>query len=190
MMLPLFCLSLAKTEACCKGKKEGGEIGSNNHMSTPKEIPQNIDPNSLTRRTEMREPGWGVKKPEEPKQQPSDPNREAFERFFRRGPMKPAVFEGIPPRRQNVEGNQPTPQKPSEQRGEPEASKPNPAEQQAAERLGKPPPEKAGSDERPEHDPQLRRLAQELSGHRSEEVVSNFIELALDEPVPKLVKMV
>jgi hypothetical protein len=53
--------------------------------------------------------GWGVKKSEEPKQQPSDPNREAFERFFRRGPMRPAVFEGIPPRRHNDKAGQPKP---------------------------------------------------------------------------------
>jgi hypothetical protein len=38
--------------------------------------------------------GWSVKKPEEPKQQSSDPNREAFERFFRNGPMRPAWFRG------------------------------------------------------------------------------------------------
>ena len=37
----------------------------------------------------------------------------------------------------------PLPQKPSEQRGEVESSKPTPAEQQAAERLGKPPPQEA-----------------------------------------------
>jgi hypothetical protein len=84
-----------------------------------------------------------IQKPEEPKQQPSDSRWESYDRFFRKGPMRPAVLEGVPPRRHNGEGIQPTPQTPSEQRGEPEASKLNPAEQQAVERLGKPPPEEA-----------------------------------------------
>jgi hypothetical protein len=38
--------------------------------------------------------GWGVKKPEEPKQQPSDSQWESYDRFFRNGPMRPAVFRG------------------------------------------------------------------------------------------------
>jgi hypothetical protein len=88
--------------------------------------------------------GWSVKKSEEPKEQPSDSRWESYDRFFRKGPMQPAVFEGLPPRRQNVEGHQPTPQKPSEERGGPEAVKPNPAEQQARERLAKPPPKEYG----------------------------------------------
>jgi hypothetical protein len=57
--------------------------------------------------------GWGVKKSEQPKQQPSDPNREAFERFLRSTPMRPAVFEGLPSSRPNRqikdEDNRPKP---------------------------------------------------------------------------------
>jgi hypothetical protein len=56
-----------------------------------------------------RRAGWGVKKPEEPKQQPSDPNREAFERFLRSTPMRPAVFGGHvrPSRERKAEDNHP-----------------------------------------------------------------------------------
>jgi hypothetical protein len=126
--------------------------------------------------------GWGVKKPEEPKQQPSDPNREAFERFFRRGPMRPAVFEGIPPRRQIVEGNQPTPQKPGEQRGAPEASKPNPVEQQTPQRR-RTQRERA----RLAQDTELRSLADELWGKvltkgRLTEVISESLYRYPDLP--------
>ena len=55
--------------------------------------------------------GWGVKKPEEPKQQPADPNREAFERFLRNTPMRPAVFRGHErlSRRRGDDSDQPKP---------------------------------------------------------------------------------
>jgi hypothetical protein len=46
-----------------------------------------------------RRVGWGVKKAEEPKQQPADSRWESYDRFFRKGPMHPAVFEGLPPTR-------------------------------------------------------------------------------------------
>jgi hypothetical protein len=78
-----------------------------------------------------QEAGNGGKKPEGAKQQPADPNREAFERFLRSTPMRPAVFGGhVRPSRRR-----------SEQRGGGEPFQPVPAEQQARERLGKPPPE-------------------------------------------------
>jgi hypothetical protein len=39
MMLPLFCLSLAKTAACCNGKKRGGEESVlNNRWSMTRDI--------------------------------------------------------------------------------------------------------------------------------------------------------
>jgi hypothetical protein len=76
--------------------------------------------------------GWGVKKPEEPKQQPADPNREAFERFLRSTPMRPAVFRG----------HERLSSRPSDQRGKTEPSKPNPEEQR-----GKQPGEEAGQEQ-------------------------------------------
>jgi hypothetical protein len=120
--------------------------------------------------------GWGVKKPEEPKQQPADPNREAFERFFRRGPMRPAVLEGIPPSWQNVEGNQPTPQKPSEERGQSQQSKSTPEGQQTPQRR-----RRASEQARLAQDPELRGLAKELFGSISDQAASKFVAMAAQD---------
>ena len=73
--------------------------------------PQNQGLSEFKPLSKERGVGWGVKKPEEPKQQPVDPNREAFERFLRRGPMRPAVFRGHEriSRRPSDENTQPKP---------------------------------------------------------------------------------
>jgi hypothetical protein len=64
-------------------------------MGTPKEggNPLNIDPSTWRVAPDKSRFGSGFKKPEEPKQQPSDPNREAFERI-RRKPYRPIVAGG------------------------------------------------------------------------------------------------
>jgi hypothetical protein len=91
--------------------------------------------------SEQKGVGPRAQKPIEANQQPADPNREAFERFLRSTPMRPAVIEGLPSsrpsRRHNGEGNQPTPQKPSEERG-----------QQPVEEAGQKQPEPEYSQER------------------------------------------
>jgi hypothetical protein len=70
--------------------------------------PQNQGLSEFNPLSQERRVGWGVKKLEEPKEQPADPNREAFERFLRSTPMRPAVLEGVRPRPRR-EGNQPKP---------------------------------------------------------------------------------
>jgi hypothetical protein len=79
----------------------GGGASQNQGLSEFKVLP------------EQKGVGPRVQKPEEPKQQPADSRWESYDRFFRRGPMKPAVFEGLPstrPSRQSKdEDNQPKP---------------------------------------------------------------------------------
>jgi hypothetical protein len=115
--------------------------------------PQNQGLGEFKRLSKERGVSWSVKKPEEPKQQPADSQWESYDRFFRNGPMRPAVLEGVSPRRQNGEGNQPTPQKPSEQQGDAEQFQPHLKEQQAREQLGKPPPEGVREEVQPEPAP-------------------------------------
>jgi hypothetical protein len=117
-----------------------------------------------------RQVGWGVKKPEEPKQQPADPELEAYRRTLKE-PIESTVFKNP------IRVPRPLPQNPGEQRGGTEPSKPNPAEQQARERLSKPPPEEAG----PEHDPQLRELVKELFGDVTDQGVTEFIAIAMQD---------
>jgi hypothetical protein len=45
---------------------------------------------------EQKGAGPRVQKHGEPKQQPADSRWESYDRFFRKGPMRPAVFEGLP----------------------------------------------------------------------------------------------
>jgi hypothetical protein len=71
--------------------------------------PQNQSLSEFKPLSQERRVGWGVKKPEEPKQQPADSRWESYDRFFKKGPMRPAVLEGIPPRRRNDKGAQPKP---------------------------------------------------------------------------------
>jgi hypothetical protein len=125
---------------------------------------------------EQRGVGPRVQKPEEPKQQISDPKREAFERFLRRTPMRPAVLEGIPPSWQNVEGNQPTPQKPSEERGQSQQSKSTPEGQQTPQRR-----RRASEQARLAQDPELRGLAKELFGSISDQAASKFVAMAAQD---------
>jgi hypothetical protein len=96
--------------------------------------PQHHGLSEFTILPEKRGVGPLVKKPEKPEEQPPDPELEAF-RQVQKEPKGLTVFENP------LQISTPIPQKPSEERGEPDASKSNPAEQQAAERLGKPPPE-------------------------------------------------
>jgi hypothetical protein len=60
---------------------EGGDKPSNPGFSDFKALPKG------------REVGWSIKKPEEPKQQPSDPELEAY-RQVHREPRGSTVFEG------------------------------------------------------------------------------------------------
>jgi hypothetical protein len=99
--------------------------------------PQNQGLSEFKPLAKERGVGWGVKKPEEPKQQPADPRWESYDRFFRKGPMRPAVLEGLPssrPSRQSkdeVSEKRPLSQKPGEQNGEAEPREPNSTEQQS-----------------------------------------------------------
>jgi hypothetical protein len=75
--------------------------------------PQNHGLSEFKPLAKERGVGWAVKKPEEPKQQPTDSRWESYDRFFRKGPMRPAVFEGLPrtrsSRQSKDEDNQPKP---------------------------------------------------------------------------------
>jgi hypothetical protein len=95
-------------------------------MGTPEGTPKNIDGNSLDRLPEKKQPGWGVKKPEAPTQQPADPSHELFENSRREQEQNPGV-PGVLVGRIRVSRPNWTKQ-PREQRGEPEALHPNPAE--------------------------------------------------------------
>jgi hypothetical protein len=72
MICPLFCLSLAKTGACGKGKREGDDytsvhqplVNDQRPMRTPEGRPNNIEVGSLKPVPEMRAAGWSIKKPE------------------------------------------------------------------------------------------------------------------------------
>jgi hypothetical protein len=83
--------------------------------------PYNIDPNTLRLAPEQSR-FHGVKKPEEAKQQPSDPELEAY-RQLQREPRGSTIFVGP------IRVPRPLPQNPGEQRGEAEPSQPNPEEQ-------------------------------------------------------------
>ena len=154
-------------------------VNDQNPMGSPEVTgnkPQNHGLSEFKILTEKRGVGPRVQKPGEPKQQPSDPNREAFERFFRRGPMKPAVLEGIPPRRHNRESNQPRPQNLGEQRGLSEQSQSSPPEQQTPQRQ-----RSRVELSRLAQDPELRGLAKELFGGITERAASRFIEMAVQD---------
>jgi hypothetical protein len=166
IVLPLFCLPHARTEACWKGKRREVRnrfqqplVNDQRPMSSRSPEggnPFNIDSKTLRVAPEQRQ-FHGVKKPEPPKQQPPDPNLEAFGQMLGR-PRRPIVAgeeAHIRNQRLLLEG--------MEQRREAEPFQPPPAEQQA-ERLGKPPPEGTGSKVVPEHNPQLRELTKELYG--------------------------
>jgi hypothetical protein len=73
--------------------------------------PQNQGLSEFKVLPEQKGIGPRVQKPEEPNQQPADPNREAFERFLRSTPMRPAVFGGHrrPSRERKAEDNHPKP---------------------------------------------------------------------------------
>jgi hypothetical protein len=73
--------------------------------------PQNQGLSEFKPLAKEREVGWGVKKQEEPKQQLSDPQWESYDRFFRKGPMRPAVFRGHErlSRRRSDDNTQPKP---------------------------------------------------------------------------------
>jgi hypothetical protein len=94
--------------------------------------PQNQGLSEFRPSAKEREVGWGVKKQEEAKQQPADSRWESYDRFFRSVPMRSAMFREHErlSRRRNVEGYQPIPQNPAEQRG-----------QQPVEEAGKKQPE-------------------------------------------------
>jgi hypothetical protein len=70
-----------------------------------------------------REVGSGVKKPEEPKQQPSSPHNELSEYYKREQERHSGVFENP------IRVPRPLPQNPGEQRGEAAPTQPTPAEQ-------------------------------------------------------------
>jgi hypothetical protein len=55
--------------------------------------PFNIDPKTVRVAPEQRQYGSGFKKPEEPKQQPSDPDLEAIKRMLKK-PKRPIVAGG------------------------------------------------------------------------------------------------
>jgi hypothetical protein len=97
--------------------------------------PFNIDPKTVRVAPEQRQFTSGLKKPEEPKQQPSNPSHELTEYYRREQERHSGVLENP------IRVQRPLSQNPSEQRGEAAPFQPTPAEQQAAERLGKPPPE-------------------------------------------------
>jgi hypothetical protein len=80
--------------------------------------------------------GSGVKRPEEPKQQPAAPSHELSENYRREQERHSGVLENP------IRVPRPLPQNPGEQRGEAEPFQPTPAEQRAKERLDKPPPQK------------------------------------------------
>jgi hypothetical protein len=116
------------------------------------DTPQNQGLSEFKPLSKGKEVAWGVKKPEAPKQQPSDAERELAKQLLGKH-WGATVFEGpfrVP---------RPLPKKPGEQRGAPEPSKPNPAEQQTPQRR-RTRRERA----RLAQDPQLRSLADELWG--------------------------
>ena len=97
--------------------------------------PQNQGLSEIKVLPEQKGVGPRVQKPEQPKQQPTTPDRTLYERVHgtrRQSGVLENPIEAVPPN---------FPKNPSEQRGLGELSQPNPAEHQAAERLGKPPPQ-------------------------------------------------
>jgi hypothetical protein len=164
-VLVLFCLWLANTEACGKGKKEGGEIGSKNRWSMPKEgeKPQNIVPITLRVAPEQGR-FHGVKTPEAMRQQRADEAREAAKQLLGKH-WGATVFENP------IRVPRPLPKNPGEQRGEAAPAKPTPVEQR-----GNPQREQTG----PEYDPQLRELTTELyAGDVDDQGITYLIRRAL-----------
>jgi hypothetical protein len=89
---------MVKTEVCNKGKKEGGEeplVNDQNNVSS--RSPESGDLNNIepkTLRVAPEQGGFhGVKNPEASKQQPTDPNLEAFRQRLGR-PRRPIVAGG------------------------------------------------------------------------------------------------
>src|SRR5918996_526916 len=140
-------------------------------MATPEGRSNNLDVNSL-KPLPKGEPGWSVKKPEEPKQQPTDAELETAKQLLGKH-WRATVFEGP------IRVPRPLPSNPSEQSGEAKPFQPNSEEQQAAGQRGEPSSEKAGSKAGPEHNPQLRELTKELFGDITDQGVSEFIAMAI-----------
>jgi hypothetical protein len=122
-------------------------------MSTPEGSPKSVDLSSLKPIPEKRERGWSVKNPAGPKQQPANSSHELAEYYRREQERHSGVLENP------IRVPRPLPRKPSEQRGEAGASKPNPAEQQTPQRR-----RTRRELARLAQDPELRSLADELWG--------------------------
>jgi hypothetical protein len=97
--------------------------------------PFNIDPKTVRVAPEQRQFRRGLKKPEEPKQQPTEQNHELTEYYKREQERHSGVLENP------IRVQRPLPRTPGEQRGVPEPSQPIPEElRQLARRvLSKPP---------------------------------------------------
>jgi hypothetical protein len=132
-------------------------------MRTPEGRPNNIEVRSLKPVREKRAPGWSVKQPETPAQQPANPSYELSEHYRREQERHSGVLENP------IRVPRPLPRNLGEQRGEAEPTLPTPAEQ----------PKEAGSKAGPEYDPQLRELAKELFGGITDEAASEFIAMAI-----------
>jgi hypothetical protein len=97
-----FCLSLANTEARFKGKREEVKqplVNDQSPMGRPTPEtgggkPHHQDHEHFTALKEQGQFDSGDKKLIKPTQQPADPRWESYDRFFRKGPMRPAVFGG------------------------------------------------------------------------------------------------
>ena len=168
-------------------------------MGTPEGRPHNIDVYSLNPPLAKREPGWGVKKPEVPTQQPATPSH-GLTKFYRREKERHSGVLENP-----IRVPRPLPRNPSEQRGEAEPAQPSHAEQQDRERLGKPPPDEGEQEINsmlPSYIRRMDRFDRELISYKlvpdreflEEMGWDNFAELSLDlssslpkpeDPTPK-----
>src|ERR687896_331952 len=101
-------------------------------MSTPEGSPKSVDLSSLKPIPEKRERGWSVKNPAGPKQQPANSSHELAEYYRREQERHSGVLENP------IRVPRPLPRKPSEQRGEAGASKPNPSGKKKPQRRGTP----------------------------------------------------
>jgi hypothetical protein len=117
---------------------------------SPEGNPYNIDPKTVRVAPEQSRVGSGFKKPEAPKQQPSNPSHELTEYYKREQERHSGVLENP------IRVQRPLPQKPGEERGEAAPFQHNPAEQHARERLSKPPPEADEQNEAEENEFPLR----------------------------------